>query len=159
MNDYFKQLPTKRMSVGSIIQDMSQRILVVKPIYREDWITPGGVVEKNESPYAACKREISEELSLLLPVERLLVVNYIRATAEYPEGVHFVFYSGKIADSQINQIRLPQNELRDHCFVTVEQLPNFLNQNSVMAFRYVLEAIRLNTAFYLENHRAIGTQM
>jgi len=159
MNNCIKELPKKRMSVGAIIQDMSQRILVVKPIYREDWIVPGGVVEENESPYEACKREIFEELTLDLPVERLLTVNYIRATDEYPEGVHFVFYSGEIDDSQIGQIRLPHNELQGYSFITAEQLPSFLNQNSVMAFRYVLEAIRLNTAFYLENHRSIGTRM
>lgn len=42
--------------------------------FQSYWELPGGVVEANESPYAAAVREIGEELGLPAAVGRLLVV-------------------------------------------------------------------------------------
>jgi 8-oxo-dGTP pyrophosphatase MutT (NUDIX family) len=38
-------------------------VLLVDPVYRDTWDLPGGAVEAEESPHAAC-REVAEELGL-----------------------------------------------------------------------------------------------
>jgi 8-oxo-dGTP diphosphatase len=35
-------------------------VLLVNPVYKETWDLPGGVVETEESPRAACRREVAE---------------------------------------------------------------------------------------------------
>jgi 8-oxo-dGTP pyrophosphatase MutT (NUDIX family) len=35
---------------------------LLEPTYKEDWEIPGGIIEENESPREACKREVLEEL-------------------------------------------------------------------------------------------------
>jgi 8-oxo-dGTP diphosphatase len=41
------------------------------------WELPGGMVEADESPYAAARREVSEELGWSGPVGRLLAVDRV----------------------------------------------------------------------------------
>ena len=54
--DYYKNLPKKRMAAGALIFNNQEEILFVKPGYKDHWSIPGGVIEKNESPKAACLR-------------------------------------------------------------------------------------------------------
>ncbi|MGY2115992.1 NUDIX domain-containing protein [Nocardia gipuzkoensis] len=60
-------LPRKRMGAGALFVDELDRVLLVEPTYTNYWELPGGVVEADESPYAAVVREIGEELSLTAP--------------------------------------------------------------------------------------------
>jgi 8-oxo-dGTP pyrophosphatase MutT (NUDIX family) len=49
--------------------------LLVNPVYKETWDLPDGVVEAEESPHAACRREVAEELGLDRPPDRVLAVD------------------------------------------------------------------------------------
>lgn len=55
----------KRMAVAAVLLDAQGRLLCVKPTYRPEWLVPGGV-EPDESPLAACRREVAEEIGLEL---------------------------------------------------------------------------------------------
>ncbi|WP_208865223.1 NUDIX domain-containing protein [Amycolatopsis rubida] len=46
------------------------------------WRSPGGLVEDGESPLAACRREVGEELGIDVPVGRLLVVDWRRLAGQ-----------------------------------------------------------------------------
>ncbi|MEV2220163.1 NUDIX hydrolase [Nocardia vinacea] len=46
-------LPRKRMGAGALFVDDVDRVLLVEPTYMGYWELPGGVVEADESPYAA----------------------------------------------------------------------------------------------------------
>ena len=63
-DDYVQSLPRKRMVARALFVDSASRILLVDPVYRDTWDLPGGAVEAEESPYAACRREVAEELGL-----------------------------------------------------------------------------------------------
>ena len=52
------------MAAGVLYVDDQDRVLIVEPTYHDHWNLPGGVVQANESPYAAARREIGEELGL-----------------------------------------------------------------------------------------------
>src|SRR3989338_6212612 len=61
---YFDGLPKKHMATGAIMFDRKNRLLIVKPTYKDGWTIPGGVVDADESPRTACIREVKEEVSL-----------------------------------------------------------------------------------------------
>lgn len=94
LSDYTYTLPGKRMAAGALFLNARQEILIVKPTYREDWLVPGGVIERDESPYRACLREIREELGLDLLLHRLLCIEYKLPHGASSESVQFIFYGG-----------------------------------------------------------------
>ncbi|HSH05771.1 MAG TPA: NUDIX hydrolase, partial [Anaerolineae bacterium] len=89
--DYYAGLPRKRMGSGCLLWDEGKRILLVKPTYKPGWEIPGGVVEADESPRAACERELVEELGLRRRVGRLLVFEYNEGVGEKTESLMFIF--------------------------------------------------------------------
>jgi 8-oxo-dGTP diphosphatase len=71
----FEMLPKKRMASAALFLNAQNDMLIVKPIYRKDWLLPGGVVEERESPRQACIREVKEELGLDVAESQLLCVD------------------------------------------------------------------------------------
>ena len=74
------------MAVGALFRDEDGRVLLVDPTYKPTRDLPGGAVEKEESPYAACRREVAEELGLDRPPGRVQVVDWVPSRPERPEG-------------------------------------------------------------------------
>ncbi|MGI8306294.1 NUDIX domain-containing protein [Saccharopolyspora hattusasensis] len=46
------------------MQDHDGRWLIVRPVDDQRWHLPGGLIEQNAPPTAACGREVREELGL-----------------------------------------------------------------------------------------------
>ena len=152
--NYYETLPQKRMAVGVLFLDEQENILLVKPTYRSYWLLPGGVVEKNESPRQACVREVKEELSLDVPVETLLCVEYLPKENEKNEYVQFVFYGGVLSQTHIQRIILPAAELSDYRFLPLEQALMLLSTKLAKRIPYCLQALQKKTIFYLEEEQA-----
>ena len=74
----------KRMAATALFRDAEGRVLVVDPVYKAAWDLPGGAVEADESPHAACRREVVEELGLDRPPGRVLAVDWVPARAIGP---------------------------------------------------------------------------
>lgn len=91
--DYVASLARKRMGAAALVRDQAGQVLLVDPVYRDTWGLPGGAVEAEESPQAACRREIAEELGLDRPTGRILVVDWVPSRPELPEGL-IVIYDG-----------------------------------------------------------------
>src|SRR5258708_39344189 len=79
---YVASLARKRMAAGSLCRDRAGRVLLVDPVYRDTWDLPGGAVEAEESPQAACRREVAEELGLDRPVGRVLALDWVPSRPE-----------------------------------------------------------------------------
>ncbi len=64
------------LGVAGIITDDADRLLLFKHTYRRShpWGTPGGWMERSESPLQALEREVREESGLQVRSERLLLV-------------------------------------------------------------------------------------
>jgi len=60
-DQYVASLARKRMAAGALFRDGAGRPLLVDPVYKDTWDLPGGAVEAEESPHAACRREVAEE--------------------------------------------------------------------------------------------------
>jgi hypothetical protein len=49
--EYYRSLPRHIAGAGAIFHDQGQRVLLVKPSYRETWEIPGGGMEAGEFPW------------------------------------------------------------------------------------------------------------
>ena len=88
-------MATPRVAAGALIRDAEGRILLVKPTYKDGWDIPGGYVEPGESPAAACKRELKEEIGLDREPGRLLIVDWAPHPAE-GDKLLFIFDAGTL---------------------------------------------------------------
>jgi len=65
------------MAASALFRDEAGRVLLVEPTYKPVWDLPGGAVEAEESPHAACRREVHEELGLDRSPGRVLAVDWV----------------------------------------------------------------------------------
>jgi len=148
---YLETLPKKRMGSGCLLFDSSGRVLLVKPTYKSVWEIPGGVVELNESPKQCCRREVKEEIGLVLKIGSLLVVDYGRQEEFKTESLMFIFDGGMLTESKTETIHLKPDELSEYGFFTQDSLPSEMTislKNRVLAaWQQKLEG----GGIYLEN--------
>ncbi|MBS3895443.1 NUDIX hydrolase [Silanimonas sp.] len=103
----------KRCSAGALIRDESGRLLLVKPAYRNEWLLPGGIVEADEDPLTALRREVLEEVGLKANVRRLWCVDYLPANAELGEALHFLFECATVPNALASAVEPRDPEIID----------------------------------------------
>ncbi len=146
-------LPKKRVAAGALITDGDGRILLVKPVYRPEWLIPGGSVEADESPAAGCAREVREELGLSVAIGPLLLCEYSPRSAERPEALQFIFDGGVLDATAAARIQLPADELSEFRFVDVGAAGALLPARLGKRMRYALQMRALGAPLYLEDGR------
>jgi 8-oxo-dGTP pyrophosphatase MutT (NUDIX family) len=139
-----------RAAAGAVIRDEQGRVLLVRPTYKERWELPGGALEPDESPLAACRRELAEEIGFVPPLGELLCVDWVPPRPPWDGGVMFLFDGGVFAPAQIAGIRLPRAELEGFEFVAPRDLARLLIPRMVRRVRACL-ARRGPGAVYLED--------
>src|SRR6266851_7877988 len=120
---YIASLARKRMAAGALCRDREGRVLLVDPVYRDTWDLPGGAVEAEESPQAACRREVAEELGLDRAVGRVLALDWVPSRPERPEGLIVVYDGGVLAANDIEAIVVQEGEIAGYAFVRRDQVP------------------------------------
>jgi ADP-ribose pyrophosphatase YjhB (NUDIX family) len=100
------------MAAGALFRDGTGRVLLVDPTYKETWDLPGGAVEAEESPHAACRREVGEELGLDRPPGRVPAVDWVPSRPERPEGLIVVYDGGVLSAEEIAAIAVDTRNLR-----------------------------------------------
>lgn len=150
-NKYYKNLPKKRMGAGMLFFNNQGELLIVKPVYKDSWSIPGGVVDDNESPQQACVREVKEEINLDIQPPKFLGVDYVTATNEKSENLQFVFYGGILDSGQIKNIKLPPKELSEYKFLKISAALPLLGEKMQKRISPCLNAIESANHLYLEN--------
>jgi 8-oxo-dGTP diphosphatase len=157
--EYENKLPKKRMAVGVLFFNVSQELLILKPVYKEGWIVPGGVVEENESMRDAAIREVKEEINLDASSLALLAIDYLSpATSNYKnksENIQFIFDGGTLSREQIKSMRLAEDEIGEFKFIKNSELSSYLRKNLLKRLPACLEAKRSKAVLYLENGEKI----
>lgn len=143
------------MASAALFLNAQSEILIVKPVYREHWLLPGGVVEERESPRQACIREVKEELGLDVAVGKLLCVDYKMQQAMREEGLEFVFFGGVFHEEPIGQIQVQIEELCEIQFVSLEDAIVMLNPWSARRLPFAFRAYQNGTTVYLEDGQEI----
>ena len=142
------------MGSGALIRDPGGQVLVVEPTYKDTWELPGGSVEADESPRAACVREIEEELGLAIVIGRLLCVERQGPEPDRSESVMFIYDGGTVRDPEV--IRLSDDELASFRFVEPSQLDALMQARLARRVRAALRALADDTLVELENGTVVG---
>lgn len=117
---WYAQLASFYAAAAALITDTSDRVLLVKPNYRDHWALPGGYVDQQESPQLAVAREVGEELGLDLAVGSLLVVDWASSAGVRPRPIISFLFDGGALDRDA-KIVLNGDELEDFGFFTVQE--------------------------------------
>lgn len=115
---------TPRVAAGALFLDAAGRVLLVHPTYKDTWDIPGGYVEHGESPAAACRREVREELSLDRQPVQLAAVDWAPSERE-GDKLLFVFDCGPLGEDE-ERIQLDGVELDRWEWVVADQLDEYL---------------------------------
>jgi 8-oxo-dGTP diphosphatase len=109
-------VPAHRAVVRAVLTDLDGRVLILLPAKPgRYWHLPGGKVEVGESPQAACRRELVEEIGVDVPVGELLVSawNPDPVLAEQ-DWLSYLFDAGVHGADQLGQrLVLQHSEIRD----------------------------------------------
>ncbi|SEP05551.1 ADP-ribose pyrophosphatase YjhB, NUDIX family [Luteibacter sp. UNC138MFCol5.1] len=143
--------PTKRVSAGALVRNERGELLIVKPSYRDGWLLPGGISERNEPPAATLVREIREELAINVRIARLACIDYLSAHDGYDESVHFLFQCNALTDAEIARIRLPEDELTAFRFCADETARSLVVPSIARRLLQLGNKNSRGGAMYLEN--------
>ncbi|MFE6764337.1 NUDIX domain-containing protein [Streptomyces sp. NPDC057689] len=98
-----------------LITNPADDLLVVHPAKRDrPWQLPGGIVDQNESPLDAVRREVREELGLELDVDEwdLFAVEWLQATRPGRRDRLAIMFAGPVLDvHDADRIKLQPEEL------------------------------------------------
>jgi 8-oxo-dGTP diphosphatase len=155
-DDYIASLARKTMAAGALFLDGAGRVLLVDPVYRDTWLLPGGGVEADESPRAACRREVAEEIGLDRPPGRLLAVDWVAARPDFPEILLMIYEGGVLTAAEIAAITVPAEELAGFELVPPALVAKRVAPVAGRRIAACLEALRTGTVASLENGRAVG---
>ena len=146
-------LPRIPASAGALIFDERGRLLIANPTYKAHWTIPGGIMEADgETPWEACRREVREEVGLIVEHGRLAAVDFLRPKPSKPGGMRFLFDCGVLPDTVLDTIELQEEELSEHRLLApVEALPLL----SGPLRRRVGAALEAEGCVYLEDGRPV----
>jgi 8-oxo-dGTP diphosphatase len=149
-DQYVASLARKRMAATAFFRDGEGRVLLVNPVYKQTWDLPGGAVEAEESPHAACRREVAEELELDRPPGRVLAVDWVASRPERPEGL-IVVYDGVLSEAEIEEIVLADGELAEFAFVARDEVAGLVTPLLAQRVASCLDALAAGAVAALEN--------
>ena len=151
--EFYSNLPKKRIAAGALFRDEQGRILIMKPTYKESWIMPGGMVEEGESPREGCIREVKEEIGLVRNELHLLCVEYDAHsdTGTKNESIKFFFDGGVLSAHDIERIVLQKEEVKSYDFVEPTRAFELLNPHLAARLKNGLEALRTGKVIYFED--------
>ncbi len=150
---FLRSLPRKRMAAGCLLHDSEGRVMIVKPTYKDGWDIPGGMVDRGESPHAAVRRELNEELGLELDPGTLLCVDFNGDQPGYLESLMFVFDGGLLVRDEIERIVLPEDELAAFRFVTRAEARTMLRPRVARRVDAVWDLLGTGHGVFLEEQQ------
>ena len=115
-------LPAKRVAAGVLARPRRGEALVLQTSYKPQWEVPGGLVEPDEGLVAATRRELAEELGLVLPVGELLVIDACPARGPLLDIICLVFDGGVHDDDLVERFTYPDGEIIRAHWADREQL-------------------------------------
>lgn len=141
--------PSKRVGAGVLIRDDRGYVLLVKPTYKDGWEVPGGLVEEEESPREAARRECREELGVDVAVGRALCVHNAEGHRTSGDGLMLVF-DGGTTSLLATEFRLPRDELERAEFVSPVELARHLPSTMAARIRAAVDAAVSGQIAYME---------
>lgn len=148
------RFPRKNVAAGALIRDDMDRILFVVPTYKPFLEIPGGVAEDNESPRAACERELAEELGLSLKLGPLLVIDWMPMHGVWRDSLQLIYGGGILSRDQIDRIELDAGEVGELRFLAMGDASSQLRPSMARRMAVAVAALQEGQTVYAEfGHR------
>lgn len=144
------RLPAKSSAGGVLLRDRQGRILFVVPRYKPVLDLPGGITDDNESPKAACQREVKEELGIQLDLGRLLVVDWIPRNGVWRDSHQFIFDGGVLDDDEAAELKAHDDELGEVKFLPLDVAAPQLHPSMLRRLQLALTAADTGETIYAE---------
>ncbi|MGW5821706.1 NUDIX hydrolase [Streptomyces noursei] len=145
------------LAAGVLLFDDQDRVLLVDPTYKPGWEFPGGIVEPGEAPARAGVREVAEELGMQLGcTPRLLVLDWEAPKPPGYGGLRLLFDGGTLTEDRIQELLLPDSELRAWRFVTESEAESMLPPVRWNRLRWALRARERGCPLHLEAGVPLG---
>lgn len=125
---FFSSLPRKVAAAAVLCRDDGGRVLCVHDAFKRRWTLPGGVVDADEPPDDAARREAAEEAGVDVELGALLGV----FAAAWPDRLTFVYAASARGD--------PAGPVHAHEIDALEWFPVETAQRKLVA--YVAEQVR-----------------
>ncbi|MFE0175147.1 NUDIX domain-containing protein [Streptomyces sp. NPDC059002] len=148
-NEHEQRMARPRMAAGALFFDAQGRVLLVRPSYKPMWEIPGGYIETGESPLAACRREVEEELGITPAIGPLLVIDWAPNSGE-GDKVLYIFDGGELNADAAALIKLAADELLAAEFHPVEDVDQLLIPRLARRVKRAVSARGEGQATYLE---------
>lgn len=143
-------LPTKRVIAQGLITDGEGRALLCELTYKKEWDLPGGVVDRHESPAAAVRREVAEELQLDVEVGELLEVNWLPAYKQWDDALLLVFNLGVHPEARVDAV-LQRSEIAGIHWCDIERVREHCAPYAARHLERLLQRQAGDNTLYLED--------
>jgi 8-oxo-dGTP pyrophosphatase MutT (NUDIX family) len=148
VSDPAAKFATPRVAAGAVFVE-DDRILLVRKTYSNGWDIPGGYVDAGESPAAACRRELKEELGIRREPQRLLIIDWAPHVDE-GDKILYIFDCGDLGADE-NRIQLAADELDRWEWVPVGRLSDYVIPRLARRLARAYQAHAAGTQLYLEH--------
>lgn len=148
--EYLASLSRKVSSAWALFLDEDWRVLLLETTYKDKFEIPGWVIEENETPRLACKREVEEELWIEVKgdIWELLVCEYKRMKDF--ECYAFVFFWWVLSRKDIDSFNLCTDEIKSYHFIAKESFNDNIDLSLKNRLVKSIEAREKDTIFYYE---------
>ncbi len=123
-----------------------ESVFLVHKTYGDGWDIPGGFADQSEAPAAACRREITEELGIQRPPQRLLVCDW--SPHDGTDRLLFVFDCGELGDE--SAVVLQDSELDRWEWVPIASVEDYVTPRLAIRLQQAYAALRDGRIGYLE---------
>lgn len=148
VSDPAAKFATHRIAAGALFVN-GDRILLIHKTYGNGWDIPGGYADTGESPAAACRRELKEELGIEREAQRLLIVDWAPHVDE-GDKILFIFDCGGLGDDE-QRIQLASDELDRWAWVPIGQVPGYVIPRLARRLANAHQAHTAGIPVYLEH--------
>lgn len=119
-------------AAGAVVTDDTGRLLCVHSPKREDWETPGGVVDPGEVPAETARRETREESGIECELTGVLFARLMEVTYDVSETLPIpvvVFTADRVGGSELDGEDLSANEeVTDVAWFEPDEIPTDLRE-------------------------------
>jgi 8-oxo-dGTP diphosphatase len=139
---------TPRIAAGALFVDNGQ-VLLVHKTYGNHWDIPGGYVDVGESPAAACRRELREELGINRSPRQLLVVDWAPNDSD-GDKILYIFDCGELGSDE-TRIRLEDDEIDRWQWVPADRIADHVIPRLARRLERAYQARCAGIPLYLEH--------